>query len=79
MQIGEELKIKRNSVDCDGCLAKVSPEGEVLLEVELAGKSCTNLAFGGKDGRTCYVTIADRGNIEYFRTDKPGRSWESQQ
>jgi len=62
-----------------GTVAKVSPEGEVLLEVQLAGKSCSNLTFGGEDGRTCYVTMADRGNIEYFRTDKPGRCWELQQ
>ena len=62
-----------------GTVAKLSPEGEVLLEVELAGKSCSNLTFGGEDGRTCYVTLADRGNVEYFRTDKPGRCWELQQ
>ena len=59
-----------------GTIAKLSPSGEVLLEVELIGKSCTNIAFGGPDGRTCYVTIADRGNVEVFRVDKPGRSWE---
>ncbi len=60
-------------------VAKVSPEGEVLLEVQLAGRSCTNLTFGGEDGRTCYVTIAEHGNAEYFRTDKPGRCWKLQQ
>jgi gluconolactonase len=59
-----------------GTVAKVSPKGEVLLEVQLTGKSCSNVAFGGKDGRTCYVTLADIGNVEYFRTDKPGRSWK---
>lgn len=58
-----------------GTVAKVSPEGEVLLEVELNGKNCTNIAFGGPDGCTCYVTIADRGNIDMFRVDHPGRSW----
>ena len=59
-----------------GTVAKISPQGEVLLEVELAGESCTNLAFGGPDGCTCYVTLADQGNIESFRTDLPGRSWQ---
>ena len=58
-----------------GTVAKISPQGEVLLEIELAGKNCTNLAFGGADGCLCYVTAADRGNVEYFRTDLPGRSW----
>lgn len=59
-----------------GTVAKLSLDGEVLLEVELAGKHCTNIAFGGNDGRTCYVTLADRGNVEVFRADRPGRSWQ---
>ena len=59
-----------------GTIAKLSPAGEVLLEVQLTGKLCTNIAFGGPDGRTCYVTMADRGNVEVFRADLPGRSWQ---
>jgi gluconolactonase len=62
-----------------GAIAKVSPDGVVLREIELSGKNCTNLAFGGYDGRTCYVTVADTGNIEVFRVDAPGRSWEMRQ
>ena len=58
-----------------GTVAKLSPDGEVLLEVELSGKNCTNVAFGGPDGRTCYVTLADRGNVEVFRVNVAGRSW----
>ena len=58
-----------------GTVARVSPAGEVLLEVPLHGEKCTNLAFGGPDGRTCYVTVADQGNVEMFRADLPGRSW----
>ncbi|MCY4404323.1 MAG: SMP-30/gluconolactonase/LRE family protein [Candidatus Poribacteria bacterium] len=58
-----------------GTIAKLSPEGEELLEVELTGKNCTNIAFGGTDGCICYVTMADRGNVEVFRADLPGRSW----
>ncbi len=59
-----------------GTVAKLSPAGDVLLEVTLTGKLCSNIAFGGPDGRTCYVTMADRGNVEVFRTDVPGRSWQ---
>ena len=59
-----------------GTIAKLSPAGEVLLEVQLTGQLCSNIAFGGPDGRTCYVTMADRGNVEVFRTDLPGRSWQ---
>ena len=59
-----------------GTIAKLSPEGEVLREVELSGKKPSNLAFGGPDGRTCYVTLQDRGNVEVFRVEEPGRAWE---
>jgi sugar lactone lactonase YvrE len=59
-----------------GTVAKVSPEGEVLLEIALAGRNCTNLTFGGPDGRTVYVTVADRGNVEVFGVDQPGRCWQ---
>src|SRR5699024_7443351 len=59
-----------------GTILKVSPEGEVLLEIPMAGgKSTTNLAFGGPEGRTVYVTVADVGNIQSFRVEEPGRSW----
>jgi len=59
-----------------GTIAKVSPGGDVNLEVELEGEHCTNIAFGGSDGRTCYVTMADLGNVQVFRSDIPGRSWQ---
>ena len=60
-----------------GTVAKVSPQGKVLLEVALAGKRPTNIAFGGPDGRTAYVTVADpdHRNIETFRVERPGREW----
>lgn len=59
-----------------GTVVKLSPEGKVLHEIHLAGTNCTNLAFGGDDGCTCYVTVADQGNIEYFRVEAPGRAWQ---
>jgi len=70
--VGGALYIARHG---KGVIAKLSPQGEMLSEVELAGVLPTNVAFGGSDGRTCFVTLADRGNIESFRTDLPGRSW----
>ncbi len=58
-----------------GTVAIVSPEGKIIREVELKGKKASNIAFGGHDGRTCYVTIQDRGCIETFRSETPGREW----
>jgi len=57
-----------------GTVAVLSPEGELLREIALKGDKPTNVAFGGEDGKTVYVTVADRGAIEAFRTEIPGRS-----
>ncbi|WKN45962.1 SMP-30/gluconolactonase/LRE family protein [Tunicatimonas pelagia] len=59
-----------------GTVVKVSPEGEVLQEIKMTGELPSNIAFGGSDGRTAYVTLQDRGCIETFRVEKPGRAWE---
>ncbi len=56
-----------------GTVAVLSPEGALLFEVRLKGRKPTNVAFGGADGRSVFVTLQDRGAIEVFRTDVPGR------
>lgn len=61
-----------------GVVAKVSPDGKVIREISLVGKRPTNVAFGGKDGCTIFVTLQDQGNIESFRVDMPGREWKMQ-
>jgi gluconolactonase len=60
-----------------GTVVKLSPEGKVIQEVALTGKKVTNIAFGGKDGKTAYVTLMDRGNLETFRVDDEGREWRN--
>ena len=59
-----------------GAVVKVSPEGEILKEIFTRGELPSNLAFGGPDGRTVYLTLQDRGSIETFRAESPGRSWQ---
>lgn len=58
-----------------GTVAMISPEGELLEEVQLKGKKPSNIAFGGEEGRTAYVTLQDRGCIETFNIKYPGREW----
>jgi sugar lactone lactonase YvrE len=55
-----------------GTVAMVSPEGEILREFRLKGKKPSNLTFGGKNGKSCFVTMADRGCIETFKAPFPG-------
>src|SRR6185312_12469073 len=61
-----------------GVVAKISSGGKELREIKLIGKKPTNIAFGGEDGCSVYVTLMDMGNLETFRVDTPGREWKMQ-
>lgn len=61
-----------------GVIAKIDPDGKLIREIKLTGKAPTNVAFGGEDGRTIYVTLMDQGNLESFRVEQPGREWQMQ-
>lgn len=56
-----------------GTVVIISPGGKLIQEVQLKGKDVSNITFGGKDFRTCFVTLQDRKGMEKFRTDIPGR------
>ncbi len=55
-----------------GSVLILTPKARELKEVTLIGKKPSNVAFGGKDGKTCFVTMADRGCIEQFKAPFPG-------
>lgn len=59
-----------------GTVVKLSPQGKVLKEIDVLGKSPTNICFGGPDGRTAYVTEAEQRRLVTFRVDKPGLAWK---
>lgn len=62
-----------------GEVAVVSPQGTVIERIKLKGQKPTNVAFGGPDGKTVYVTLQERGAIETFTTSRAGREWLLQQ
>ena len=51
------------------------PNGDVEREVPLTAKEPTNLAFGGADGQTVFVTQGKGGFIVSFRAARPGREF----
>lgn len=59
-----------------GTVAVVSPEGKVLREIDVLGKKPSNICFGGKDGRTVYVTEVEHCRLVQFRVDKPGLAFK---
>jgi len=62
-----------------GMVAVLTRDGELQREVRLKGKLPSNIAFGGADGRSVFVTLQDRGAIETFRSERPGREWRGAQ
>lgn len=56
-----------------GQIAVVSPQGKLLRTIALKGRKASNVAFGGTDGKQVFVTLQDRGAVETFRSDRPGR------
>jgi sugar lactone lactonase YvrE len=58
-----------------GTIAVLTPDGRIHREVSLRAKEPTNLAFGGPDGRTVFVTQRQGGFVEVFRVDRPGREY----
>lgn len=56
-----------------GTIAIYTADGKQVQEVQLKGKDVSNITFGGKDYKTCFVTLQDRKGIEKFRTDVAGK------
>jgi sugar lactone lactonase YvrE len=58
-----------------GTVVKLSPDGNILREIDVLGAAPSNLCFGGPDGRTVYVTEVKNRRLVQFRVDKPGLAW----
>jgi gluconolactonase len=56
-----------------GTIAVLSPKGDLIHEVPLKGKRCSNLVFGGDKGKTIFVTLQDRKGLEKFENDIAGK------
>lgn len=73
---GMRCDVKGNLYVCRfgaGTIAVINPEGVLIKTISLKGKNPTNITFGGKDNKQCFVTLADRGCIETFSAEFAGR------
>jgi arylsulfatase A-like enzyme/sugar lactone lactonase YvrE len=57
-----------------GVVAVLTPDGDVLREIDVLGAKPSNICFGGPDGRTVYVTEVEHTRVVRYRTDVPGLS-----
>lgn len=59
-----------------GTVVKISPDGDVLREIDVLGARPSNICFGGPDGRTAYVTEVEHRRLVQFRVERPGLEWQ---
>ena len=58
-----------------GKVVVISPDAKIIREIQLKGMKPSNIAFGGKDGKQCFVTMADRGCFESFFAEFSGKKY----
>ncbi len=60
----------------NGAVHMFAPDGSLIRNIPMPAVNVTNLAFGGPDGKTVFVTLpGSDGFICSFRTEHPGRGW----
>jgi sugar lactone lactonase YvrE len=75
---GMRCDIKGNLYVCRydaGKVVVLDPGAKIIREVVLKGKKPSNITFGGKDHKQCFVTLADRGCFETFTAEFPGKGF----
>lgn len=55
-----------------GCISVISPEGREVETVEMPDAFATNIAFGGPDMKTAYVTLSGSGRLIAVDWPRPG-------
>ncbi len=55
-----------------GNILILSKDGDLLERIPVGGPRPTNLAFGGPERKTLYVTEVDTGSVFCFDVDTPG-------
>lgn len=55
-----------------GCISVIAPDGRLVEQIETGDRLTTNIAFGGPDLRTAYITLSGRGELIAMDWPRPG-------
>jgi gluconolactonase len=55
-----------------GCISVIAPDGKIVEQVETGDRMTTNIAFGGPDLKTAYITLSGRGELVAMDWARPG-------
>ncbi len=55
-----------------GCISVIAPDGTVVEQVPTGDRVTTNIAFGGPDLKTAYITLSGKGELIAMDWPRPG-------
>jgi gluconolactonase len=55
-----------------GCISVIAPDGTVVEQVPTGDRVTTNIAFGGPDLKTAYITLSGKGELVAMDWARPG-------
>ena len=55
-----------------GCITVIAPDGAIVEQVPTADRVTTNIAFGGGELKTAYITLSGRGELIAMDWARPG-------
>ena len=55
-----------------GCISVIAPDGTIVEQVPTGDRVTTNIAFGGPELKTAYITLSGRGELIAMDWARPG-------
>lgn len=55
-----------------GCISVITPDGKLVEQIETSDRVTTNIAFGGPDLKTAYITLSGKGDLITMDWPRPG-------
>jgi gluconolactonase len=55
-----------------GCISVIAPDGRLVEQVPTGDRFTTNIAFGGPDLKTAFITLSGRGELIAMDWARPG-------
>lgn len=55
-----------------GCISVIAPDGKLVEQIATGDRVTTNIAFGGPDLRTAYITLSGKGQLVAMDWPRPG-------
>ncbi len=76
-QMFDSMAVEANGNVCiatliSGCISVIAPDGRLVEQVPTGDRVTTNIAFGGPELKTAYITLSGKGELIAMDWPRPG-------